>query len=121
MRSIISLEKELESLGGKVAATRGGMIHLILSLCRQFEDAFTKAIDGGKGGAPSCDKHCSVLLKLTCPPGHLVVDVTGAENSQAFALGCGLNLASIVSKQPIAQATHQLHAACRRRAHPAGV
>ena len=48
--SIISLEKELESLGGKVAATRGGMIHLILSLCRQFEDAFCKAIDGGKGG-----------------------------------------------------------------------
>ena len=26
------------------------MIHLILSLCRQFEDAFGKAIDGGKGG-----------------------------------------------------------------------
>ncbi len=52
-RSIISLEKELESLGGKVAATRGGMIHLILSLCRQFEDAFAKAIDGGKGGARS--------------------------------------------------------------------
>ena len=49
-RSIISLEKELESLGGKVAATRGGMIHLILSLCRQFEDAFGRAIDGGKGG-----------------------------------------------------------------------
>ncbi len=49
-RSIISLEKELDSLGGKVAATRGGMIHLILSLCRQFEDAFCRAIDGGKGG-----------------------------------------------------------------------
>ena len=48
--SIISLEKELDSLGGKVAATRGGMIHSVLSLCRQFEDAFSTSIDGGKGG-----------------------------------------------------------------------
>lgn len=37
-------------MGGQVIATRGGMIHMILQLCRQFEDAFTKAIDGGKGG-----------------------------------------------------------------------
>lgn len=47
---IISLEKELDTLGGKVAATRGGMIHLVLSLCRQFEDAFAASVDGGKGG-----------------------------------------------------------------------
>jgi len=26
------------------------MVHLILSLCRQFEEAFGKAVDGGKGG-----------------------------------------------------------------------
>jgi hypothetical protein len=46
-------------MGGQVIATRGGMIHLVLQLCRQFEDAFGKAIDGGKGGAsfvqePTC-------------------------------------------------------------------
>ena len=39
---IISLEKELESLGGPGAATRGSMIHLVLQLCRTFEEAFTK-------------------------------------------------------------------------------
>ncbi len=37
-------------MGGQQVATRGGMIHLVLTLCRQFEDAFAKAIDGGKGG-----------------------------------------------------------------------
>jgi dynamin 1-like protein len=47
---IISVRKEVDAMGGQVIATRGGMIHLILQLCRQFEDAFTKAIDGGKGG-----------------------------------------------------------------------
>ena len=31
-------------------ATRGGMLHLVLNLCRQFEDAFAKCVDGGKGG-----------------------------------------------------------------------
>ena len=39
---IINLEKELESLGGPGAATRGSMIHLVLQLCRTFEDVFTK-------------------------------------------------------------------------------
>ncbi len=39
---IISLEKELESLGGPGAATRGSMIHLVLQLCRTFEEAFAK-------------------------------------------------------------------------------
>ena len=48
---IIAVRKEVDALGGSVIATRGGMIHLILTLCRQFEDAFVKAIDGGKGGA----------------------------------------------------------------------
>ncbi len=49
--SIIAVKKEVDAMGGQVIATRGGMIHLILQLCRQFEDAFAKAIDGGKGGA----------------------------------------------------------------------
>lgn len=40
---IISLEKELESLGGPGAASRGSMIHLVLQLCRTFEEAFAKA------------------------------------------------------------------------------
>ena len=60
---IISLEKELDSLGGKVAATRGGMIHLVLSLCRQFEDAFSTSIDGGKGG---------VTPQMLFPDPHLI-------------------------------------------------
>eukprot|EP00891_Asterochloris_glomerata_P004731 jgi/Astpho2/4731/e_gw1.00067.68.1_t len=47
---IIGLEKELASLGGAPISSRGGMVHLILTLCRNFEDAFAKAVDGGKGG-----------------------------------------------------------------------
>lgn len=39
---VISLEKELESLGGPGAATRGSMIHLVLQLCRTFEETFGK-------------------------------------------------------------------------------
>ena len=35
---IIGLEKELENLGGPSAATRGAMVHLVLQLCRQFEE-----------------------------------------------------------------------------------
>ena len=31
-------------------ATRGGMLHLVLQLCRHFEDAFAKCVDGGKNG-----------------------------------------------------------------------
>lgn len=37
-------------MGGPPVSSRGGMVHLILSLCRQFEEAFGKAVDGGKGG-----------------------------------------------------------------------
>ena len=47
---IAGLEKELGSMGGPPVTSRGGMVHLILSLCRQFEEAFGKAVDGGKGG-----------------------------------------------------------------------
>ena len=47
---IAGLEKELSSMGGPPVTSRGGMVHLILSLCRQFEEAFAKAVDGGKGG-----------------------------------------------------------------------
>lgn len=49
-------------MGGQVIATRGGMIHLVLQLCRQFEDAFGKAIDGGKGGELSRGTHMSVVM-----------------------------------------------------------
>lgn len=41
---IISLEKELESLGGPQSGSRGGMIHLVLQLCRTFEEAFAKVL-----------------------------------------------------------------------------
>ncbi|BDA43615.1 Dynamin-related protein 1E [Coccomyxa sp. Obi] len=47
---IINLERELEALGGPAVTTRGAMVHLILQLCRQFEEAFAKSVDGGKGG-----------------------------------------------------------------------
>jgi hypothetical protein len=54
-------------MGGQVIATRGGMIHLVLQQCRNFEDAFNKAIDGGKGGAslpgtPAYPKHPLAML-----------------------------------------------------------
>lgn len=39
---IISLEKELESMGGPQSNTRGAMVHLVLQLCRTFEEAFAK-------------------------------------------------------------------------------
>ncbi|KAK9831821.1 hypothetical protein WJX74_010754 [Apatococcus lobatus] len=48
--NIIALEKEIESLGGPGAYSRGAMVHLVLTLCRQFEEAFSRAVDGGKGG-----------------------------------------------------------------------
>ena len=48
----MDLQKELEAMGGPAAITRGEMIHLVLTLCRKFETAFAKLIDGGKGGAP---------------------------------------------------------------------
>lgn len=46
---IVSLEKELESLGGPQSGSRGGMLHLVLQLCRTFEEAFAKvcSISGG--------------------------------------------------------------------------
>ena len=37
-------------MGGPAATSRGEMIHLVLTLCRKFETAFAKLIDGGKGG-----------------------------------------------------------------------
>lgn len=45
------LQRELEAMGGPAATSRGEMIHLVLTLCRKFETAFAKLIDGGKGGA----------------------------------------------------------------------
>ena len=44
------LEKELEQLGGPSVEGRGGMVHLLLQLTRQFEEAFAQAVDGGKNG-----------------------------------------------------------------------
>ena len=47
---IAGLEKELELLGGPSVDGRGGMVHLLLQLTRQFEEAFAQAVDGGKNG-----------------------------------------------------------------------
>ena len=47
---IAGLERELAALGGPAVDGRGGMVHLLLQLCRQFEDAFAASVDGGKNG-----------------------------------------------------------------------
>lgn len=47
---VIAAQKELASMGGPIATTRGGMVHTVLRLCCAFEDALTKTIDGGKDG-----------------------------------------------------------------------
>jgi hypothetical protein len=65
----MDLKRELDAMGGPAANSRGEMIHLILTLCRKFETAFGKLIDGGKGGK-------GLLLKLLLfsegnPGGHL--------------------------------------------------
>ena len=62
VRSIIAVKKEVDAMGGQVIATRGGMIHLVLQLCRQFEEAFNKAIDGGKGGASLCGNRMLTMM-----------------------------------------------------------
>ena len=49
-KSVMDLQKELEAMGGPAATSRGEMIHLVLTMCRKFEVAYTKLIDGGKGG-----------------------------------------------------------------------
>lgn len=49
-KNITDLTRELDSLGGSVDFSRGGMIHLILTMCRHFETAFNKNVDGGKNG-----------------------------------------------------------------------
>ena len=50
-KSIMDLQRELEAMGGPAANSRGEMVHLVLTLCRKFETAYAKLIDGGKGGA----------------------------------------------------------------------
>ncbi len=49
-KAVMDLQKELESMGGPGASSRGEMIHLVLTLCRKFETTYGKLIDGGKGG-----------------------------------------------------------------------
>lgn len=49
-KSCMDLQKELEAMGGAAPIGRGEMVHAVLTLCRKFETAFAKLIDGGKGG-----------------------------------------------------------------------
>lgn len=49
-KSILDLNRELDSMGGPAATGRGEMVHAVLTLARRFETAFAKHIDGGKGG-----------------------------------------------------------------------
>ena len=47
---VAAMEKELADLGGPSVEGRGGMVHLLLQLTRQFEEAFAANVDGGKNG-----------------------------------------------------------------------
>lgn len=49
-KSIMDLNRELDTMGGPAASGRGEMVHAVLTLARKFETAFGKLIDGGKGG-----------------------------------------------------------------------
>jgi GTPase SAR1 family protein len=49
-KSIMELNKDLESMGGPAANGRGEMVHAVLTIARKFETAFCRLIDGGKGG-----------------------------------------------------------------------
>ena len=49
-KSIMELNKDLESMGGPAASGRGEMVHAVLTIARKFETAFCRLIDGGKGG-----------------------------------------------------------------------
>ena len=62
---IISLEKELEALGGPGAASRGSMIHLVLQLCRAFEEAFAKVITATLG-LQAVSYHKSHIMYIMC-------------------------------------------------------
>lgn len=49
-QNITKLEAEIKAMGGDVNFARGGMLHLILTLCRRLEEAFGKIVDGKKDG-----------------------------------------------------------------------
>jgi GTPase SAR1 family protein len=49
-KSCMDLQRELEAMGGAAPIGRGEMVHAVLTMCRKFETAFAKLIDGGKGG-----------------------------------------------------------------------
>eukprot|EP01025_Chloroclados_australasicus_P041541 TRINITY_DN4402_c0_g1_i1.p1 TRINITY_DN4402_c0_g1~~TRINITY_DN4402_c0_g1_i1.p1 ORF type:complete len:629 (+),score=111.69 TRINITY_DN4402_c0_g1_i1:342-2228(+) len=47
---IKQLQSEMDRIGAPAPLTRGGMIHLIMKILRQFEEQFTDTIDSGKNG-----------------------------------------------------------------------
>lgn len=49
-RNINDLQKDLDSMGGTVDNTRGGMIHAVLTQARTFETCFKKALEGQRAG-----------------------------------------------------------------------
>lgn len=49
-RNINELQKDLDSMGGAVDSTRGGMIHAVLTQARTFETCFKKALEGQRAG-----------------------------------------------------------------------
>jgi hypothetical protein len=65
-RSVMDLQKELEAMGGPAATNRGEMVHLVLTHCRKFGNAFNKLIDGGKGGG---ELILTVFGELACGMG----------------------------------------------------
>lgn len=49
-QGVSDMQKELKRLGPMTANNRGAMVHEILSLCRDFDAAYARMLDGGKGG-----------------------------------------------------------------------
>eukprot|EP00955_Chlamydomonas_euryale_P054593 355892-Chlamydomonas_euryale.AAC.1 len=62
-QNVAKLEKELKTLGGDINYGRGSMLHLILTLCRRLEEAFSKIVDGKKDGGERILEVFEVKLK----------------------------------------------------------
>ncbi|GHP02455.1 hypothetical protein PPROV_000121200 [Pycnococcus provasolii] len=53
LEGIQALQAELRSLGGPAMASRGEMLHMVLTLCREFDRAYETLLDRGKNGGES--------------------------------------------------------------------
>ena len=60
---IAGLTEELRSLGGPAMTSRGEMLHMVLSLCRDFDRGYEALLDRGKNGGESILGVFEVTLK----------------------------------------------------------